>query len=89
MLSEGAEVILVTQCHVGTGLANFKLGRLQEAIEAFEEALSSAGEDQQMCGHVTVLLARTLWAVSTEEAQESAKAQLLEWCVLYASNQRL
>ena len=70
---------LKIQNHFGVGLANFKLGRLQEAVEAFEEALGSAGDDTVAKGHVTVLLAQSLWAMRTEEAQESAKAQLLEW----------
>lgn len=70
---------LKVQCHFGSGLANFKLGRLQEAVEAFEEALGAAGEDNVTKGHVTVLLAQTLWAVGSQEAQETAKAQLLDW----------
>ena len=70
---------LKAQCHFGTGLANFKLGKLQEAVEAFEEALAAAGDDSVIKGHVTVLLAQSLWAMGSQEAQESAKAQLLEW----------
>lgn len=70
---------LKAQCHFGTGLANFKLGKTQEAIEAFEDALTAAGEDSITRGHVTVMLAQSLWAVGSQEAQESAKAQLLEW----------
>ncbi|KZV61771.1 TPR-like protein [Peniophora sp. CONT] len=69
---------LKVQSHFGTGLANFKLGQLQEAVGAFEDALAAAGEDSVIKGHVTVLLAQTLWAMGSQEAQESAKAQLLE-----------
>jgi len=34
-----------------------------------------------MRGHVTVLLAQTLWATDTEEGREAAKSQLLDWYV--------
>ncbi|KAI0027005.1 TPR-like protein [Vararia minispora EC-137] len=78
MLPEGETGVLNAQCRFGTGLANFKLGRLQGAIDAFEEALTCAGDDLHIRGNVTVLLAQCLWTMGTEEAQESAKTQLLE-----------
>jgi len=79
MLPEEETGVLRAQCQFGMGLANFKLGRLQEAVEAFEDAMISTGGDSRVRGHITVLLAQSLWAIGTEEAQESAKAQLLEW----------
>ncbi|TFK87083.1 TPR-like protein [Polyporus arcularius HHB13444] len=69
---------LLAQCQFGSGLANFKLGNLQEALAQFEAAMATAGENASIRGHVVVLLAQTLWAIGTEEAKESAKAQLLQ-----------
>jgi superkiller protein 3 len=71
--------VLRSQCLFGSGLANFKLGALDEALESFEAALVTAGDDLHMRGHVTVLLAQTLWAIGTEEGREAAKTQLLDW----------
>ncbi|VDB87360.1 unnamed protein product [Peniophora sp. CBMAI 1063] len=86
ILGEDEVGSLKAQCHFGTGLANFKLGKLQEAVEAFELALGAAGEDAAIKGHVTVLLAQTLWAIGSQEAQESAKAQLLECITIDPEN---
>jgi superkiller protein 3 len=72
---------LKSQCLFGSGLANFKLGALDKAIENFEAALVAVGNDLHMRGHVTVLLAQTLWATDTEEGREAAKSQLLDWYV--------
>ncbi|RPD63776.1 TPR-like protein [Lentinus tigrinus ALCF2SS1-6] len=69
---------LLAQCQFGSGLANFKLGNLQDALAQFEAAMATAGENATIRGHVVVLLAQTLWAIGTEEAKESAKAQLLQ-----------
>jgi superkiller protein 3 len=77
---EGEDRVLQSQCLFGSGLANFKLGALDMAIQNFEEALVAAGDDLQMRGHVTVLLSQTLWATGTQEGQEAAKSQLLDWC---------
>jgi superkiller protein 3 len=76
---EGEDRVLKSQCLFGSGLASFKLGALDAAIENFEAALTAAGDDLYMRGHVTVLLAQTLWATGTEEGQEAAKSQLLDW----------
>lgn len=73
--------ILRTQAQFGSGLAHFKLGLLQDAMASFQIALDSAGDNIVIKGHVTLLLAQTLWAIDTEETRESAKSQLLEWCV--------
>lgn len=70
---------LRTQCQFGSGIAHFKLGALEDALVSLETALESAGENLKMRGHVTVLLAQTLWAMGTEEGRESAKSQLLQW----------
>ncbi|KAI9449401.1 TPR-like protein [Lactarius psammicola] len=75
---EGEDRVLQTQCLFGSGLANFKLSALDTAIQNFEEALVTAGDDLQMRGHVTVLLSQTLWATGTQEGQEAAKSQLLD-----------
>lgn len=71
--------VLRAQAQFGSGIANFKLGDLQSAVTSFEAALDTAGEDHEMRGHITVLLAQTMWAIGTEEFKETAKAQLLEW----------
>lgn len=76
---EGKDKVLRSQCLFGSGLASFKLGALDTALENFEAALVTAGEDLQMRGHVTVLLAQTMWAIGTEEGREAAKTQLLDW----------
>ncbi|CCM00695.1 uncharacterized protein FIBRA_02734 [Fibroporia radiculosa] len=70
--------ILLTQAQFGSGLANFKLGQLAEALSLFEAAMGTAADDQVMRGHVVILLAQALWAMGTEEGRESAKAQLLQ-----------
>lgn len=56
-------------------------GDLEGALEMFGAALESAGNNLVVRGHVTVVLAQTMWAVGTEEFRETAKAQLLEWFV--------
>lgn len=69
---------LLAQCQFGSGLANFKLGQLQEALTLFESAMAMAVNHPTIRGHVVVLLAQTLWAMSTDEAKEMAKTQLLQ-----------
>ncbi|KAI9511143.1 TPR-like protein, partial [Russula earlei] len=75
---DGEDRVLKSQCLFGTGLASFKLGTLDAALENFEAALVAAGDDPIIRGHVTVLLAQTLWATGAEEGREAAKAQLLD-----------
>lgn len=85
LLAEGEEgedasgAVLRAQCQFGAGLANFKLGQLEEALALFEAALAAAGENAVVHGQVTVLLAQTLWALGSEEGRESAKNHLLQW----------
>ena len=76
---EGEDKVLKSQCLFGSGLASFKLGTLDTALESFEAALVTVGDDLHMRGHVTVLLAQTLWAIGSEEGREAAKTQLLDW----------
>ena len=83
---EGEDKVLRSQCLFGSGLASFKLGALDGALESFEAAVVAAGDDLHMRGHVTVLLAQTLWAIGTEEGREAVKTQLLDW---YAHFHRL
>lgn len=80
--SAASDLILRTQAHFGSGLAQFKLGNLQEALSLFETALESAADNPLISGQVTVLLAQTMWAIGTEEFKESAKALLLDWRVI-------
>lgn len=76
---EGHTAVLRVQCQFGSGTASYKMGQVQEALEFFEGALTSAGGDVRMRGHVVVMLSQVLWSLGTEEGRESAKAQLLEW----------
>jgi superkiller protein 3 len=73
--------VLRTQSYFVTGLSRFKCGDLNGAMESFQLALGTAGEDLAMGGHVSVLLAQALWSLGGDEAQESAKSQLLQWYV--------
>jgi superkiller protein 3 len=68
-------------CHFGAGLAHGGLGQPTEALEALEAARVAAAQDATMTGHVTVLIAQTLWSLGTDDARESAKSQLLQWSV--------
>jgi superkiller protein 3 len=77
--SSPSDIILRTQAQFGSGLAQFKLDNLEEALSLFEAALESAGDNILVKGQVTVLLAQTMWAIGTDGFKESAKAQLLEW----------
>ncbi|KAG2153913.1 superkiller protein 3 [Suillus clintonianus] len=81
LLPEDAEretQILRVQAQYGSGLASFKMGDLEIAMTAFQDALESAAEDRILRGQVTVLLAQTMWAIGTPEFRESAKGLLLE-----------
>lgn len=73
--------VLRTQALFGSGLATFKTGDLDGSLVLFQDALVSGGNIPDIRGHVTVMLAKLLWAIGTEEGRESAKAQLLEWFV--------
>ena len=77
--SSSSDIILRAHAQFGSGLAQFKLGNLEEALSLFEAALESAENNVLIRGQVTVLLAQTMWAIGTDEFKESAKAQLLEW----------
>jgi superkiller protein 3 len=70
--------VLRVQALFGSGLAHFKLGDPQSAMTTFQSALDSSGEDHLLRGHVTVLLAQAMWAIGTDEFQESAKVLLLD-----------
>lgn len=70
--------VLLTQSHLGSGIANFKTGAVQEAVESFESALAAAGDSAQLRGHAVVLLSQALWALGTDEGREAAKTQLLQ-----------
>jgi superkiller protein 3 len=74
-------IIIRVQAHLGSGLANFHLGNLDEALIGFEAALEAARDHRVIKGQIVVLLAQTLWAIDTEESRESAKSRLLERCV--------
>jgi superkiller protein 3 len=81
LLSEDEDPIakrLRIQGQFGSGLANFKLGNLDAALDMLEAAFESAHDDLEIKGQVTVLLAQTMWAIGTKDFQEMAKARLLQ-----------
>ncbi|KAF9484467.1 TPR-like protein [Pholiota conissans] len=69
---------LKVQAQLGSGLAHFFLGNLEAALGFLEDGHAVAGSNQALRGHVTLVLAQTLWAIGTEEAKETAKSRLLE-----------
>jgi len=73
--------VLRTQSYFVTGLSKFNCGDLNGAMESFQLALGSSEGDLTMGGHVAVLSAQVLWSLGGDEAQESAKSQLLRWYV--------
>lgn len=77
--SSPSDVILRAHAQFGSGVAQFKLDNLEEALSLFEVALESAGGNMLVKGQITVLLAQTMWAIGTDGFRETAKAQLLEW----------
>ena len=71
---------LRAQARFGIGLADFKLEELEDALASFETALEEVPVGLKgVKSHITILLAQTLWAIGSEEAQEAAKDQLLTW----------
>ncbi len=50
--------------------------------------MATAAENASITGHVVVLLPHTMWAICTQEAKESAMAQLLLMSVLSHSGPR-
>ncbi|EKM54043.1 uncharacterized protein PHACADRAFT_145635 [Phanerochaete carnosa HHB-10118-sp] len=77
----GVATVLLTQSHLGSGIANYKSGAVQEAVESFESALAGAGDSAQLRGHAAVLLSQALWALGTNDGREAANTQLLQRCV--------
>lgn len=66
----------------GSGLANLKLGDFEAALGHLEAALNDVPEDaHELRGHCSLLLSQALWSMSSEESQEAARGQLLEWFV--------
>ncbi|KAK0232722.1 TPR-like protein [Armillaria fumosa] len=71
--------ILYTQAHFGLGLAQLRQGfELEAVLGTFENALSSAGDDLTLSGHVSVLMAKTMWALGDETSRDEAKNMLLQ-----------
>lgn len=70
--------LLRVQVLFGSGLAHFKLGDIQSAMTRFQNALDATVDNHILRCHVTVLLARCMWAIGTGELRESAKALLLD-----------
>ena len=73
--------ILRAMCQLGCGIAHFQLDHLEEALTMFESAqeIASAEGASHIRGQITVLLAKVLWEIGSDEFKESAKEQLLAW----------
>ncbi|KZO90759.1 TPR-like protein [Calocera viscosa TUFC12733] len=70
---------LRAQAALGTGLAHFLLNDLESALSTLEVAHQQVSESYpEVKGHITLTLAKVLWALGSEEARETAKSQLLE-----------
>ena len=70
--------LLLTQAYLGAGLAHFKLGAAEDAVESFEAALGAAADNVHLRGQAVVLLSQALWALNGEDGRETVKAQLLQ-----------
>jgi superkiller protein 3 len=75
------KTVLQVQARFAIALATFEMDDIEDAMGMFQEALAIADETPQLDlrGNVAVLSSKLLWAVGSEEARESAKAQLFEW----------
>ena len=76
---DSTSTTLRAHAQFGLGLATFKMGDAEAALDHFEAALETAGDNVVLRGHITVLLAQTMWAIGSEDFKETAKAKLLEW----------
>jgi superkiller protein 3 len=75
---EPGAAVLRTQAQFGSALAMLGMGDLEASLVLFQDALNNSNEGP-IREQVTVMLARALWTVGTEDARESAKTRLLEW----------
>ncbi|KAJ3849717.1 superkiller protein 3 [Lentinula lateritia] len=88
LLSEEDEttMLLRAQAQFGSGIAYFRMGTLETAVEFFEKAVGSATNNEFMQGEITVMLAQTLWAIGTSESRDQAKTRLLECIAMDSEN---
>jgi superkiller protein 3 len=65
---------------LGSGLANFWLGEMDESLGMFQSALDElTGKPMGgMKGAVEVLLAKALWSMGGEDEKEAARSTLFE-----------
>ncbi|EJU03995.1 TPR-like protein [Dacryopinax primogenitus] len=71
--------ILQAQAALSTGLAHFLASDLEQALTVLEAAQEQVPEVYpEIKGHISLTLAKMLWALGSEEARESAKSLLLE-----------
>jgi superkiller protein 3 len=77
--------LLRVQARFGSGIAQFKLENLGDALAAFETAAEEAGVlSMDIRAHIAILTAQTLWAIGGEELQDAAREHLLGRYVLSA-----
>ncbi len=71
---------LLSQAQLWSGLASFKLGQLDAALESLEAAFETAtsSDKREIKGHIVVVIAQVLWAIGSQEGREAAKERLLQ-----------
>ncbi|KAJ3899280.1 superkiller protein 3 [Lentinula edodes] len=79
-------MLLRVQAQFGSGIAHFRIGNLETAVEFFEKAIGSATNNEFVQGEITVMLAQTLWAIGTSESRDQAKTRLLECIAMDPEN---
>ncbi|KAJ3913647.1 superkiller protein 3 [Lentinula edodes] len=79
-------MLLRAQAQFGSGIAHFRIGNLETAVEFFEKAIGSATNNEYVQGEITVMLAQTLWAIGTSESRDQAKTRLLECIAMDPEN---
>jgi superkiller protein 3 len=81
LLTGDDTIKLRIHAHLGFGLAKFLSLEIGSALESFQSALDYARDDPLMRSHAIVLLSQAMWAIGSEDFRETAKSQLLQWCV--------
>ncbi|WVO14451.1 hypothetical protein L204_102085 [Cryptococcus depauperatus] len=71
---------LRAQCKGLQGLSYYWFGQIDQSLDALQKSLDEATQSQSrdVKEEVAVLLSRTLWGLGGEEAEEIAKASLME-----------
>ncbi|KIY73049.1 superkiller protein 3 [Cylindrobasidium torrendii FP15055 ss-10] len=77
--TDGEATVLKVESHFLTAMGKFRQGvDIGEVLASFEEAMSAAGDDSRLAGHVSVLQAKIMWASGDNALRDQAKEMLLE-----------